>query len=225
MKLIQEMRRKIEAYWEYLQTEDKYNRAILSGTLEPEMFSRFLVNCHHLVEHTPIHLTLAEKISREKGHEELAAYYKTKFVEESGHDKWAEADIALLKKQKRQVKMSSSIDPSMKTFVLHIESLIRKDPYLYLPYIFFAEYLTVIYGPTMNKALVEKCGYLPGSMTVVENHAELDKEHVNEWEDVIEDIVDAGAYRAAFLDVLNETIRLHKHFFEACAERKLHAAS
>lgn len=225
MRLIQEMRRSIESYWDHLQTADPYNRSILEGTLQPEMLSHFLVNVHVLVQHTPIHLRLAEKICAEKGLDDLGSYYQLKFVEESGHDKWAEADMIRLKKQKKNVTIVGTTDKSMKDFLLHIEGLIRKDPYLYLPYIFFAEYLTVLYGPKMNKALIENCGYLPHSMTVIENHAELDKEHVNEWEDVIAEIVDEELYREPFLAVLSETIRLHKEFFLSCAERRLHAAS
>lgn len=226
MKLINEMRKSVEAYWDYIQTQDEYNLSILDGTLTPEMLSHFLVNIHILVQHTPIHLRLAEKIAGERGLTELKDYFALKFVEESGHDKWAEDDIARLKKQKKDVATSETADSSMKALLNNIEGLIRKDPYLYLPYIFFAEYLTVLYGPKMNKALIEKCGYLPKSMTVVENHAELDKEHVNEWEEVIEDIVDEKVYREPFLKALESTTKLHREFFESCAaQRRFHAAS
>lgn len=113
----------------------------------------------------------------------------------------------------------------MLQLVRHIEKLIDKDPYLYLPYIYFAEYLCVLYGPKMAKALEENCGYLPRSMTIIENHAELDKDHVDGWEETIQKIVDEKVYTQPFLAVLDETIHIHKTFFLSCAVRRIHAAS
>lgn len=225
MKLIRDMRARIEAYWDFLQTSDPYNRSILEGRLSPEMFSHFLVNVHTLVQHTPIHLNLAIRTAEARGLSALQKYFEQKLIEESGHDKWAEADIQNLKKRKSNISVIDGTDPTMKSLLLNIESTIQKDPYLYLAYIFFAEYLTVLYGPTMNRALIEKCGYPAESMTVVENHAELDKDHVNDWEDVIVDLVDERIYRKLFLETLDQTITLHSEFFLSCAERKYNVAS
>ena len=113
----------------------------------------------------------------------------------------------------------------MVRFVKHIESLIDKDPYLYLAYIFHAEYFCVLCGPDMIQSLEEKCGYPENSMTIVGNHSELDKEHIVEWEEIIETLVDAKTYQQPFIDVIKRTTALHGAFLANCAGVKLDVAS
>lgn len=224
MTLVASMKKNVEGYWDYLKSEDPYNCAILDGKATPEMVTRFLVDVHYLVEHTPIHLARAAKVAKKRGAHELQAYFKHKSGEEAGHDKWAEDDLATVRRAMNAPK-TANVSSEMQHLVKHIEATIDADPFLYLSYIFFAEYLCVIYGPVMTQALEQKCGFPSHSMTVVENHAVLDQDHVHEWETVIPSLVDEAEYEARFLESLQKTIALHKKFFLACAKGQLHAAA
>jgi hypothetical protein len=218
--MIRDMKKKVEEYWDYLYQKDPYNRSILEGTVKPEMISFFLANIHYLVQHTPIHLKKAMAIAESRGDKKLKEYFALKMKEESGHDKWAEADLEKLSRQHERAVRGQCIDPSMVRLIKHIESLIERDPHLYLAYIFFAEYLCVIYGPDITQALERTCGYPARSMTVIENHAALDKEHVHEWETVLPGLVGESRYREVFLKTVDETITIHRAFFLSCASPK-----
>lgn len=100
MKLIDRMKQSVEGYWDYIQNEDPYNLSILGGTLSPDRLAHFLVNIHHLVQHTPIHLRRAAHAAEKRGLGPLKDYFDQKKLEEEGHDQWAEADLVKLQKQK-----------------------------------------------------------------------------------------------------------------------------
>jgi pyrroloquinoline quinone (PQQ) biosynthesis protein C len=53
----------------------------------------------------------------------------------------------------------------------------------------FAEYLTVLLGPPWLALLEERCGIPQSSMTVIANHAEEDRHHVEEALDEIDALV------------------------------------
>jgi hypothetical protein len=225
MNMIQTFKDRINHYWADLKVHDAYNRMILEGTATPEMVSKFLVNIYYLVEHTPIHLGKAIKVAEDRGFDELAAFYRLKLKEEQGHDKWAEADFEKINKNRGNQLHDQSIDPTMKVYVEFIEDIIDQDPHLYLAYIFFAEYLCVICGPEMVDGLEQKCGFPAKSMTIIENHAELDKDHVNEWQETIASLVDLNTYEAKFLTVLDQTIQLHRDFFSSIKKGQLDGAA
>lgn len=223
MRLIDELKTRVELYKAYLVSEDRFNRSVQEGKAEPEAIARFLVNIHYLVKHTPLHLQLAAH--KAKALPELKAYFQQKYLEEQGHDQWALDDLAKMSNRLKNPQKHPDVDRSMEDFVMHIEGLINKDPYLYLAYIFFAEYLVVIHGPELNHGITVTCGYGSEALTVVENHAELDQDHVHEWEGFISDIVDEQRYSKAFLSALDETILLHKKFFMACYGRVSYEAA
>jgi len=61
-----------------------------------------------------------------------------------------------------------------------IERYIRLNPNLYLPYILLAEYFIVLVGPRWLSALETKCRLPSRFISIVGNHVELDKSHVDE---------------------------------------------
>jgi len=225
MDLVNDMKARVETYWSHLKANEPYNKAIMEGRATQSMVTHFLVNIHYLIQHTPIHLDLAIREADKRKLTKLKAFFQNKKREEVGHDKWAENDLAIINQKHILQSQGNSIDPSMKQLIAHIETIITTDPYLYLSYIFFAEYLCVICGPETTEGLEKKCGFPPKSMTVVENHAELDKDHVHEWEGVMKEIVDANIYRPLFFANLEKTIVYHQQFYTSCAESKAHAAA
>lgn len=225
MSLVDQFKKRVEQYWDHLKLHDPYNRAILDGTATQEMVTHFLTNIRYLVQHTPIHLNQAIQEAEQRDQKKLAEFFRHKYEEERDHDKWADSDIAQLNQKWPQPHLNLAIDPTMLNLVKHIENTISEDPYLYLGYIFFAEYLCVVGGPEMIEGLEKKCGFPPQSMTIVANHAELDKEHVDEWIQITRDLVDEAKYEKALLESLEKTIKIHQEFFQSCRSKNIKCGS
>lgn len=156
------------------------------GTLGPKHLTAYLTGIHWLVLHTPLHLNVAVARANELGDAALARHYVHKLEEEQGHHAWAEND---LERMALAAPRSIGVHPSMKELVAYIEGLIQDDPTLYLAYILFAEYLTVILGGEWLSILEARCGIPRASMSVIDNHATLDREHVGEGLAVIDSLV------------------------------------
>ena len=105
--------------------------------------------------------------------------------------------------------------PSTRALLAFLESTIDEDPALYLAYILFAEYLVVLLGPEWLTLLEERCGIPRSSMTVIGNHVELDKEHVEEALAHIDDLVSDPRKLSRMREVLLQTI---EHFERFCDE-------
>lgn len=176
--------------------------------------SRYLANVHYLITHTPIHLARARDRARAVGDDALARHFAHKMGEEIGHDKWAERDLSrvaplLTTPVKREVL------PSMQSLVDYVAGVIDEDPTLYLAYILFTEQLMVMGGSEWLQLLEERCGIPRTSMTVVGNHVELDREHVEEALESIDDLVGDPRKLARMRRVIEETTMHFEHF---CAD-------
>src|ERR1044071_2280482 len=110
------------------------------------MLGRYLRSLHFLIQNTMDHLSVAEESARSKGRERLASHFALKKVEETGHDQWAETDMQNLG-DKFGPPIPHDPTPEMRAIVDANADIVRDDPYLYLVYMFFAEYLTVAMGP------------------------------------------------------------------------------
>jgi hypothetical protein len=118
----------------------------------------------------------------------------------------------------------------MLAMIAFIERVIDEDPALYLAYILFAEYLVVLLGPQWLELLESRCGIPRTSMTVIGNHAELDREHVAEAFEVIDALVGDPQKLPAMRRVLRDTIACFEAFCRgvieaADAELRVPAAS
>ena len=87
----------INAFFVRLKQQNVFYKRIISGRIEVDEFASFLRNVSFLTSYTPVHLTLAEKVATQKGHAQLAAYFKHKRGEEVDHHRWGDDDIAALK--------------------------------------------------------------------------------------------------------------------------------
>jgi hypothetical protein len=167
-------------------TNPLYSRAA-DGTLTVEHLTRYLTAIHSLVAHTPLHLQRAYVRASAAGDDALANHYRSKLGEEAGHDEWAARDLAAMHAGREP--RSQVVHPHMRSLIAFIEEVIERDPTLYLAYILFAEYLTVLLGGDWIELLESRCGIPKTWMSVIGNHAELDKEHVGEAFVVIDDLV------------------------------------
>jgi pyrroloquinoline quinone (PQQ) biosynthesis protein C len=184
------------------------------GSLTPEHISRYLTNLHHLLLHSPAHIARASERAKDLGDGSLAKHYDHKLGEEIGHEVWAERDLEKVSAQVA-VPASREIVPSMRELLGFIAAIIEEHPSLYLSYALFAEGLTVILGPEWLQLLEERCGIPRSSMTVVANHAELDREHVQEALDQIDDLVGDPRKLPRMREVILESMA---HFDRFCAE-------
>jgi hypothetical protein len=148
------------------------------------------------------------------GDSALAGHYAHKLSEETGHDAWAEHDIQRVSAQAMAAVDRETV-PAMRDLVAFIPKIIDEDPALYLSYILFVEHLVVVLGPEWLLLLEQHCGIPRSSMTVIGNHAELDREHVEEALDSIDDLVGDPTKLLRMREVLWESMA---HFDRFCAE-------
>jgi hypothetical protein len=184
------------------------------GSMTSANITRYLANVHYLIVHTPIHLGRARDRARAVGDERLAVHFEHKKGEEIGHEEWAERDISRVSPL-LAVPVKREVTSSMRDMVSYIASVIDEDPTLYLAYILFAEHLMVVGGAEWLQLLEERCGIPRQAMTVVGNHVELDREHVEEALDSIDDLVGDPRKLPRMRRVIEETIA---HFERFCAE-------
>jgi hypothetical protein len=170
-----QLQAELDLYAQELWRSSPLHAGALAGALDGETVTRYLNNILYLIRFTPIYLTQAHEEAKRRGWADLAAFYLEKRGEEQGHDQWALEDLAGL--GKKAGEGAEHVTASFKTLVKELGELISDDPTLYLGYIFFSEYLTVVLGPRWLAALRERCG-IHSELTVVGNHVELDKDHV-----------------------------------------------
>ena len=185
-----------------------------AGTLSAAVITHYLANVHFLIGHTPVYLARARERARALGDLPLADHFQHKIEEEVGHDVWAERDLESMTRLTVQ-PADLAVAPSMKSLIDYLARTIDEDPCLYLSYIAFAEYLIVILGPQWLALLEEKCGIPTTSMSVIANHAELDRAHAEEAFARIDDLVanprKLGRMRQVLLDSFT-------HFDAFCVE-------
>jgi hypothetical protein len=182
------------------------------GSFTTGHLRRYLVNIHRLVCHTPIFLVRARDRAMALGDDQLTSHYEGKRLEEQGHDAWAERDIARVPSvHPDQTQIASSMDDLLD----YLRETIDRDPTLYLAYILFAEYLTVLMGDEWLGLLEANCGIPRSGVSVVGNHVELDREHVEHALDQIDELVGDPAKLPEMRGVLIETFSYFDNF---CAE-------
>jgi hypothetical protein len=203
----------IDAYAKRMHRSALLRRA-QNGDVPARTVLAYLSSVLHLIRYTPLHLERARVRAVALGDSTLAAYFETKAHAEQGHDRWALDDIAHISRTFR-IPVPDAPMPSVVRLVHRLEAAIEKDPARYLAYILFAEYFQLLLGPEWLAALERNCG-IPGSaMTVVANHIELDRKHV---EDGLAEIDELVRDAARFPD-LRETLRHSMaHFADFCDE-------
>lgn len=189
-------------------------RAAKEGLLTRAMATRYIANVRYMVAMTPPYLRRARDRARAIGDEKLAAYYGKKVGEEEGHEVWAERDLEELTGTVAR-QPNFGITRSIRELSEYLENKIDEEPALYLAYIAFAEYITVILGPAWLELLEERCGIPRSSMTVIDNHIELDREHAEEAFACIDDFVSDPRKLAPMRQVLGQAV---SYFDAFCAE-------
>lgn len=157
------------------------------GSLGAEHLTHYLRGLHALLHSTPIHMALARAAALAAEDLPLAAHLAHKASEEEGHDAWAAADLQTVSSGRASV--ADGVPASMRGFIAWITSTIEEDPRLYLGYMLFAEYVTVLLAPEWLDLLEARCRIPRSAMTAIDKHVQLDRDHVEEAIDVIDALV------------------------------------
>ncbi len=206
----------IERYASTFGLENPLGSAARGGRLGAGHIVAYLASIRFLLAHTPIHLKRACDESTRLGMVALSNHFRAKLEEEVGHEAWAVRDI-----QRVTSSMSDpgrpEVLPSMERMVRYIESLIDRNPMLYLSYILFAEHITVLVGPELLDALEERCGVPRSSMSAIGNHVELDREHVEEGIEAIDDLVGEPSMLVPMREAVARSIEIFESFCQEVA--------
>jgi hypothetical protein len=214
-----ELSREIERYAVTLETHPLLVAAE-QARVTPEIVGRYLASILYLISHTEPHLERARAGAESRAQLELERFFRAKLPEEYGHDGWAKSDLAVLG-QRFGLKVDLTPASAIVDLVGELETIILNEPAAYLPYVLFAEYLTVLVGPRWVRALEEHCGVPPAALSVVSHHTELDREHVAEALRELDALLE-GVSR----ELLFATLAVAERSFDAfCAELAAYAAA
>lgn len=209
--LSQRLKSEVEKYYYRVKDTNPLFANASNGTLSEREIAEYLYNIQYLITFTPVYLGLATRRCEELGLTHLAGFYRSKKGEEVDHDRWAEDDLSRLK-AKFQYEPTKRIAHPIKQLVTYLEKMITENPKLYLGYILLAEYFTVLLGPQWLSDLEANCNIPASMMTVIGNHASLDKEHV------LDDIHQLDTFLAnetnadPFVAVVKTAADLHEQF-------------
>jgi pyrroloquinoline quinone (PQQ) biosynthesis protein C len=199
----------IQTYANELGERSELMQRARSGRLGSTVVLHYLSDLRYLTEQTTRLLDLAASASAELGQVELAAHFRQKLSEETGHHVWAENDMAKLRRTFGSMPAPKA-SRALRELVEYLARTIERNPICYVGYALLAEYVTVAVGPAWLRALEENCGIGAEHLSVVANHIELDRLHVEEGLEEIRAL--AGA---ADLEAMRATISAAMRYFDA----------
>jgi hypothetical protein len=205
------LRVEIERYARSVTQSGTLMLAAKNGKLSRAHVGRYAGGLLFLIRGTLAVLERAQQRALAMGDLHLAAHYRRKLLEERGHDRWAEKDL-----EKLPSTLAYGPDASgsaLGRLVNYLGEVANQDPCLYLSYILLAEYLTVLAGPEWLEILEHNCGVPRTTLTVVDNHIALDRDHVAEGVQTIDMLVTSPEKRAPMLDVLRRSIGYYEEFW------------
>lgn len=205
-----------DAYIQF-KNENKFYTSIFDGSIKKETVTSFLLNTSSLTVQTPKHLKLAFNESRKMGLTSLSAFYRLKFSEEVGHEKWGEDDVKSITGQQINILSNLNINPELQTIIDANSAMIKKHPYSYFIYILFAEYYTVIAGPECMNAIQIANGVSRDQMSIIGKHAELDQHHVQNWAIESKMLGSFGFDGQWHFEVLDQILARYNAFTESLA--------
>lgn len=179
-----------------------------AGTFDNAKAVKYLQSTFYVISHTQPHLRRAEEISLQRNMPELARFFREKASEEEGHDEWVKSDLRESGREYNPEEVAST----SRELVEFLNETIDTDPTLYLSYILFIEYFTVIAGPELVE-LFESCGLSRAQFSVIDLHAELDKEHIKDDFECIDKLVPTSYTTNDLMAVVNKSFNYYDTFF------------
>lgn len=204
---------KIDHFYQQMKSDNPFFRAIFSGELQPTQWQAYLENVKVSLATNIKHIKMSAELAAAQGMPLLQEYYENKIAEEVGHDEWAASDLAALGQQFTLDTVEYPLEPNLALLIANNEKALKQDPRLFLVYILFAEYLTVVAGPECTESIAQRCGINKESLSVITKHAELDKDHVAEWREEVHSCqIDLSGLSEQVFAFLEETMSAYNAF-------------
>ncbi len=213
----EDIKREIEVFTQHFFDKNPFACKAKQGELTKNHIARYLKNILYSIEFTPIHLKAASSRSRELGLNNIAQFMDDKYIEEFGHDKWVKSDLSKLGVNS-EIQNNNELTQGMVELMKFVESLVYGETLYYIAYITFVEYFTVLAAPELLDCIENKCEIPRSSLTVVANHGELDKIHIEDDLKAIAKFVDSPEKSSEFIKVIRKTAELVYLHFSECAE-------
>ena len=220
--LAKHLSQEIERYAERLQRENRLLELARRGEVTLDIVVGYLSGVAFMLGRTEPHLERAAARAREQGRPKLAEFYEHKRREETGHERWAQDDFSEL----RRLFGAAAAKPVPRAIVelaRFLEDAMDAAPASYLAYILFAEYLTVLVGPTWLTLLEERCGIPKRALSAISKHVELDVAHVDEGLREIDALI-TSADAPALSRVLTHSMEAYDASYQALYDTHLSAA-
>src|SRR5688572_20619257 len=164
----QALKTEVDAFAGRLRASHALLRAARLGQVSRQTVATYLTNLRYLLRHTPIHLRTAIGTAHQLRRPDLAAYLERKLEQETGHDRWADADVAMMIRM-FDVRVEDPT-PQMEGIIGHLTGLVERAPSHYVAYILFAEQFTVTLGDDWVSALESSCGVPVEALSSVTKH-------------------------------------------------------
>lgn len=147
----------------------------------------------------------------------LSVYFKKKWEEEVGHDRWAVNDIKNLNGQ--DTIDENLILPEIIDFTNLLYSTMHNKPYSYIGYMHFAELMTTTLGPKWLSLLNENLNLAPSNVTTISKHIELDIDHVADGCSFLDTLDLNSSELDEILSFYNQLDTGYHKFFNALVEK------
>jgi hypothetical protein len=205
----------VSAYSLELRESSELLKRARSGLVNGTTVLRYLDGIRYLTEQSVRLLELAAESSEGRQLPDLAKHYREKLAEETGHHLWAERDMRGIASA-FGVAARSEPSRALEGLIAFLEREIVEAPWRFLAYTLLAEHVTVAVGPDWVAALERACGVSRAHLSVVDNHVELDRDHVDEGLAEL-----ARLAPVAELDAMRETIRVAIGYLDGFAAELL----
>lgn len=213
-ELATRVRQRIESITAEMGQRNQLALKARQGTLTQEQVRTYLSNLFYAFSNTPRHLNFAATRADELGMGEVGEFMRSRIAEELGHEEWARND---LRKQKLGEPEAGAVLPEMRSLMSDLDSVIERDPRLYVAYMAFAEYFTVLAAPEFLRDVENNCGIKADALTAITNHAELDKDHIEEDLEAIAGLVPASL-ESEFLALIDSSGARIDGILSKCAQ-------
>jgi pyrroloquinoline quinone (PQQ) biosynthesis protein C len=212
----------VEECSEKMFLENPFSQAAALGLITEKQFTTYLHNLKWIFHNNTVYLQIAKARAEELNIKDLADFLESKFAEEVGHEQWAEDDLKLRNAIPTSLNNAYSKDefvlPSARRLIQYLDEIIKIDPTLFLSYMFFTEYFTVLVGPRFLQNLEKNCGIPISSVSSIAKHIEADQIHATEDIKIVTQLVKDAPQSKLMMDALYGSIRSINSFLAECVE-------
>lgn len=213
----QTLKNKIEDSTKRIINQNPFFVHAREGRIKRDQIAFYLRNLRFAFSQSVLFFEMAHVKSKKDV--ELAAFFKEKIVEETGHDQWAVDDLKVLGFEVGDIE-ADDLSDSLRDLVHYLQNLILEDPRMYFCYITIAEYFTVLATPTLVDDLEKNCSIPRNALTAITKHEEADKEHTEEDFRAIDKFIEGQVDENSFFDVYDICFDYIERFLYEIANRE-----